>query len=109
MSSGEGMGGDLGSNEGESVFPLPSGISNLMADDTSANFQVEAKIDEMVAFYRSELVDGWGLTERDLLTVISDTTANLVFDGHSNGLAVVVQMVDLGNGTVNINIRFEDV
>jgi len=33
----------------------------------------------------------------------------MVFDGHPNGKSIVVQGVDLGNGTTNINIRFEDV
>jgi hypothetical protein len=32
----------------------------------------------------------------------------MVFDGHSSGMPIVLQMVDLGDGTTNVNIRFED-
>jgi hypothetical protein len=33
----------------------------------------------------------------------------MVFDGHSSGKSVVIQGVDLGSGTLNINIRLENV
>jgi predicted small secreted protein len=108
--------GDMGGSDsgemekhGDSPFPLPEKYENLMADETSANFQTPGTIDELVDFYRAELIDKAGLTERDLLTVISDSTVSMVFDGHSSGMAVVVQMVDLGSGSTNVNIRFEDV
>ncbi len=93
--------------EGDAVFPLPSDYKNLVADETSVNFQTSASMDEMLEFYRGQFAD-MGLTERELLTVIEDTTASLVFDGDSSGMAVVLQMVDLGDST-NVNVRFEDV
>lgn len=93
----------------DSVFPIPGGAENFTGDDNSANFQVDSTLDEMVDFYRTELVDDWGLTERTLLTNMTAETVSFVFDGHDSGKAVVVQMVDLGNGTINVNIRFEDV
>lgn len=92
----------------DSVFPIPSGPENFTGDDNSANFQVDSSIDEMVEFYRTELGD-WGLTERTLLTSITAESVSMVFDGHESGKAVVVQMVDLGDGNINVNIRFEDV
>lgn len=91
----------------DSLFPLPSDYSNITADDTSVNFQTKASIDEMVAFYR-DIFAGMGLSERELLTVIDEGTVSMVFDGHSSGQAVVLQMVDLGEST-NVNIRFENV
>jgi len=93
--------------EGDAVFPLPSDYKNLVADETSVNFQTSASMDEMLEFYRGQFAD-MGLTERELLTVIEDTTASLVFDGDSSGMAVGLQMVDLGDST-NVNVRFEDV
>jgi hypothetical protein len=50
-----------------------------------------------------------GYTERTILTVTSETTFSMVFDGHESGQAIVVQGVDFGDGTVNVNIRLEDV
>lgn len=89
---------------------LPKGnISNLTVTGNSVNFQVDGtSIDEMVSYYRGE-TQGNNLTERTLLTSITDTAVNLVFDGHSSGKALVIQMVDLGEGTINVNIRLEDV
>jgi hypothetical protein len=50
-----------------------------------------------------------GLTERTATTAITDTTFSLVFDGDPSGKAIVVQGVDLGNGTTNVNIRYENI
>jgi len=33
----------------------------------------------------------------------------MVFDGDPSGKAVVIQGVDLGDGTVNVSMRLEDV
>lgn len=65
-------------------------------------------IDEVMAFYREEFGDKLGYTERDYLTNQTESTFQLVFDGHPKGLAIVIQGVDLGNGTTNVNIGFED-
>ncbi len=96
-------------SNGDSPFPMPDGATIMMSDDTMANIQVDATLDELVEYYRAELVDGMGLTEREILTSITDGVVSFVFDGHESGQALVVQMVDLGNGTINVNIRFEDV
>jgi hypothetical protein len=47
------------------------------------------------------------LTERPGSTVISESTASFIFDGHESGDAMVVQLVDLGNGMTSVNITFE--
>jgi hypothetical protein len=65
-------------------------------------------VEDAIAFYRDAFA-GAGLTERTINTAITATTFSMVFDGHASGKAIVVQGVDLGNGTTNINIRFEDV
>jgi hypothetical protein len=98
-----------GGGGGNSPFPLPKKYDNLMATEDSANFQTPNSIDEMVDFYRGEFIDDQGLTERGILTVMTESTVSMVFDGHSDGRAVVLQMVDLGDGNTNVNVRFEDV
>jgi hypothetical protein len=71
------------------------------------NFQTSLSLDEVIEFYRQALTDK-GLTERPILTVTSDTTFSMVFDGWPNGQALVIQGVDLGANR-NVNIRLEDV
>jgi len=62
----------------------------------------------VVAFYRDAFKSA-GYVERDILTGISEDTFSIVWDGHPSGKAIVVQGVDLGDGRVNVNVRFEDV
>jgi hypothetical protein len=61
-------------------------------------------------FYREEL-GSVGAIERDVVTVISDDTFSMVFDGWpaADGLAVVVQGTVLGPDELNINVRVEEV
>jgi len=92
-----------------SEYPLPSEHSNLIElGEGAINFQTPMKLTDVVAFYRDEFSNK-GYQERDILTVIDDTTFSIVWDGHASGKALVVQGVDLGNGNVNVNIRLEDV
>ena len=71
-------------------------------------YQVNMSLADVMAFYRTEYTS-LGLTERELLTVVSDSTFSIVFDGSPNGMAVVIQGVDLGGGKTNVSIRYEDV
>lgn len=96
------------SQEYDTEFPLPEDVQNFMLIGDQVNFATSLTVEEAIEFYRGALGD-MGLTERTLNTAITETTFSMVFDGHENGKAVVVQGVDLGNGTTNINIRFEDV
>lgn len=93
----------------DTEFPLPDDVKNFtkMGDET-INYQTSMTINEVVEFYRSEFANA-GYEEREITTVINDTTFSIVWDGHPNGKALVVQGVDLGDGTVNVNVRFEDV
>ncbi|MCJ7658457.1 MAG: hypothetical protein MUO67_04850 [Anaerolineales bacterium] len=97
-----------GMGEIESDFPLPNDVQNFMQlDETSINFQTNLSLEEVVDFYRDAFTTQ-GLTERKLLTVIQDEVVSIVFDGAPNGMAVVLQCVDL-DGSTNVNLRFEDV
>ncbi|MEL7036125.1 MAG: hypothetical protein AAFO04_10965 [Cyanobacteria bacterium J06592_8] len=96
--------------ETDSEFPLPETVQNLTEQPgangtTSLNFQTDFSLNEAIEFYRQSLTEQ-GLKEREINTAITDTTFNLVFEGAENGLAVVVQGVDLGELT-NVNIRYE--
>jgi hypothetical protein len=98
-----------GSSGYNTQFPLPTSVINFTdTGNNSVNFQTEASLEDTLAFYRSTLGEA-GLTERTINTAITDTTFSLVFDGDPSGKALVVQGVDLGNGTTNVNIRYEDV
>jgi len=90
-------------------FPLPQDISNFIELGNGAiNFQAKLSVKDAIGFYRDSL-GKQGYKEREINTAITDATFSLVFDGHSSGKAIVVQGVDMGSGSVNINIRFEDV
>jgi hypothetical protein len=107
MDGGSNSGGG-GSSSVETEFPLPDGAMNVQDLGGTTNFQVKMTLDEAMKFYMDALTKE-GYTERSLLTVTSDTTFSMVFDGHESGKAIVVQGVDMGDGTVNVNIRLEDV
>ncbi len=92
----------------DTKFPLPDDVRNFMKTGSDGiNFQTGMSMQAVIDFYRGEFTSQ-GLTERQLLTAISDTTFSMVFDGDTSG-AVVIQGVDLGDGTTNVNIRHEDV
>jgi hypothetical protein len=93
----------------DTEFPLPSDISNFTSTgDGGINFQTKMSMKDAIAFYRDAFATA-GYKEREINTAISNTTFSMVFDGHSSGKAIVIQGVDMGNGTTNINIRFEDI
>jgi hypothetical protein len=102
-------GGGGGSGDFDTEFPLPSDVENYMdLGEAGINYQTSMDLNEVVEFYRGAF-KGAGYDERDITTSITDTTFSIVWDGHPNGKAIVVQGVDLGDGTVNVNVRFEDV
>lgn len=94
----------------EFEFPLPNDVkASSVTDlgDGAINFQTTLSLPDAVSFYRSAFIE-LGYVERELLTTVEDTAFSIVFDGHPNGKAIVVQGVDLGE-TANINLRFEDI
>jgi len=99
---------ESGSGKYDTEFPLPPKVENFMdLGDDSINYQTPMKLPEVVEFYRSEFASA-GYDERDITTVINDDTFSIVWDGHPSGKALVVQGVDLGNGTMNVNVRLEE-
>ena len=92
----------------DTEFPLPPDVENLMdLGDGAINYQTPMSLTDVVEFYRAEF-DKAGYVERPILTVINDDTFSIVWDGHPSGQAIVVQGVDLGNGTTNVNVRLEE-
>ncbi len=94
--------------EGDSEFPIPDDATNVVSVAETVNYQTKLSLDEVMAFYR-DYYGKQGFTERDLLTTVTDGVFSFVFDGHESGKAIVIQGVDLGDGTVNVNISLQDV
>ncbi|MDK1080137.1 MAG: hypothetical protein QGM50_00250 [Anaerolineae bacterium] len=98
-----------GTGSYDTEFPLPSNVEIFTKfDDDSINYQTSLSLNELVEFYRDEFADA-GYDERDINTEINDAIISIVWDGHTSGNAIVVQGVDLGDGKVNVNVRFEDI
>jgi len=92
----------------DSEFPLPGdGQDFVKQGDGEINYQTGMALEEVIEFYRQSF-SARGLAEREMLTIINEDVFNIVFDGAPNGKAVVVQGVRLDNGSVNVNIRYED-
>ena len=93
----------------ESDFPLTADAYNVTEiGDGSILFYTKLSAEEAMDFYRDEYT-AMGYTERTLLTVLTNGTFSMVFDGDPSGKAVVIQSVDLGDGSRTIAIRLEDV
>ena len=89
-------------------FPLTADAYNMTEAAGSLVFYTKLSLDDVMKFYRDEYASR-GYTEREILTVISDGTFSMVFDGDPTGKAVVIQSVDLGDGSRTVAIRLEDV
>lgn len=92
----------------DAEFPLPDDATNVTEVAGTVNYQTEMSVEDVMKFYRDAFT-AQGYTERELLTTLSDGVLSMVFDGHESGQAIVVQSVDLGTGSTNVNIRLEDV
>jgi len=89
-------------------FPMTEDAYNITEVSGSLIFYTKLSLDDTMKFYRDEYASR-GYTERELLTVVSDGTFSMVFDGDPSGKAVVIQSVDLGDGSRTVAIRLEDV
>jgi hypothetical protein len=97
-----------GSGKYDTEFPLPSKVENFMdLGNDSINYQTSMKLTDVVDFYRDQFGQA-GYVERPILTVVNEDTFSIVWDGHPSGKIIVVQGVDLGDGTVNVNVRLEE-
>ena len=103
-----GGGVDQGSSS-DSDFPMTDDAYNILdIGDGSVLYYTKMSLDDVMKFYRDEYTSR-GYTENELLTVVSDGVFSMVFDGDPSGKAVVIQSVDLGDGSRTVTIRLEDV
>jgi hypothetical protein len=89
-------------------FPMTEDAFEVTEAAGTLVFYTRLSAEEAMEFYRNEYTSR-GYTEREILTVVSDGTFSMVFDGDPSGKAVVIQSVDLGDGSRTIAIRLEDV
>jgi len=92
----------------ESTFLMTDDANNItVINEVQEMYRTDSSLGEVLSFYKENLIAS-GLKERELLTVQSDTTLNLVFDGSENGKALVIQAVVIEDYT-NVTIRFEEI
>lgn len=88
-------------------FPMtPDAYNVTNIGDGSILYYTKLSAEDAMKFYRDEYTSR-GYKEREILTVVSDNTFSMVFDGDPSGKSVVVQSVDLGNGSRTIAVRLE--
>jgi hypothetical protein len=111
IGGGDTSGGDTtggGGGNPSSEWPLPGNITNFVEAAGVTNFQTDMPFDDVVKFYQDEFASA-GYTERDLLHTVTSGVFSMVFDGHPSGQQIAVQGVDLGDGTVNVNISLQTI
>ena len=90
-------------------FPMTADAYNINEiGDGSLLYYTNLSLEQVMAFYRAEYTSR-GYTEREILTVVSDGVFSMVFDGDPSGKGVVIQSVDLGDGSRTVAIRLEEV
>ena len=92
-------------------FPMTADAYNVVdVGDGSIVYYTKLSMDDALKFYRDEYT-ARGYTEREITTVVDTSSGifSIVFDGDPSGKAVVIQSVDLGDGSRTIAIRLEDV
>ena len=90
-------------------FPMTDDAYNVTnIGDGSILYYTKMSQDEVLKFYR-DTYTAKGYRERTASTTISAGVFSIVFDGDPSGKAVVIQSVDLGDGSRTVAIRLEDV
>ena len=90
-------------------FPMTADAFNVVeVGDDSIVYYTKLSAEDAMKFYRDEYTVK-GYTEREILTQVGQGTFSIVFDGDPSGKAVVIQSVDLGDGSRTIAIRLEAV
>ena len=106
-SAGGANGDSSGGNSAvDTDFPLTDDAFNITITGGTTLFQTKLSLEEVMDFYRA-YYEPKGYTEDEILTELTDNVFNLVFVGDPSGDAVVIQGVDLGNGSTNVSIRLE--
>jgi|SRR5215217_7853861 len=90
-------------------FPMTDDAFNIMdLGNGSVLYYTKLSAEDAMQFYR-DAYTAKGYTERKVTTVVSDTTFSIVFDGDPSGKAVIIQSVNMGDGSRTITVRLEDV
>jgi hypothetical protein len=89
-------------------YPMTEDAFNVTEVGGSLVYYTNMSMEDLMKFYRDEYT-AKGYTEREALTTVSDGIFSMVFDGDPSGKAVVIQSVDLGDGSRTVSIRMEDV
>jgi hypothetical protein len=100
-----------GDGTSDSGFPLTADAFNITEiGDGSVLFYTKLSLEDTMNFYRDKYA-AMGYTERELLTVVEADSGvfSMVFDGDSSGKAVVIQSVDMHDGSRTVAIRLEKV
>ena len=100
-----------GDNTTDTDFPMTADAYNITEiGDGSLLYYTNLSLEEVMAFYRAEYTSR-GYTEREILTVVEADSGvfSMVFDGDPSGKGVVIQSVDLQDGSRTVAIRLEDV
>lgn len=102
---------DSGNNDSniKTDFPVTDDAFNFTdIGDGSILYFTKMSSEDVMKFYRDEYT-AKGYTERELLTSVFDGGFSIVFDGDPSGKAVVIQSVDMGDGSRTVAIRLEEV
>ena len=97
-----------GGSTSDSGFPMTDDAYNVTDVGGVLVYYTKLPQKDVLEFYRAEYTS-LGYTERKILTVTSDGVFSIVFDGDPSGKAVVIQSVDLGDGSSTVSISLEDV
>jgi len=98
-----------GGKTSDAGFPMTDDAFNVTEiGDGSRLYDTKMSLEDVMKFYRDEY-SSMGYEEREILTVVSDGIFSMVFDGDPSGKAVVIQSVDLGDGSRTVSIRLESV
>ena len=90
-------------------FPMTQDAFNLAnIGDGSLVYQTQMSIEDVMKFYQAAYA-AKGYMERKELTTVSDGNFKMAFDGDPSCQAVVVQSEALGDGSLLITVRLEDV
>ena len=90
-------------------FPMTQDAFNLAnVGDGSLVYQTQMSIEDVMKFYRAAYA-AKGYIERKELTRISDGNFQMTFDGDPSGQVVVVQSEGLGDSSLLITVRLEDI
>ena len=93
----------------DSDFPMTADAYGVIdIGDGSVLYYTKLSLEDVMQFYRDEYTS-LGYTENELLTVVSDGVFSMAFEGDPSGKSVVIQSVDLGDGSRTVTIRLEDV